>query len=737
MKIETYTQKPIDWSATHPQRPLETETTATPVLDYSIGMPNFDAPKLFSLFSNMRGNNKLMDYSIDEYIEAIQTKNPIIDLIRSGKNEAEIKALKNDNSSKIKAITGSFVAKEKGRSDNDFERLNGLICLDIDELPTGFDDYEQLKNALSDDEYIYLVHYSVSKKLCAFVKIDNSATLKENFDALQDYFIEKYNIILDKACTNASRLRFVSYDAEPLHNQNSKTFLIEKKEVVPVVLNSVSKVATKKKGSKQDQRADHPANVFNSRPTEALEVIKDELEALGYKTTIKGNETHFQRPNGSEKSIVAHINRGALLFKIFSSNSVLGSFESANAYQALKEITNKADNDLLSYLCNLGFGIYKENEAKGQDSKVDIFQNLENFLTYELPKLNLLNGQIETINGAINDYHFSNYRINSSKALGQKVAINDLEDVFNRMAYNNQYHPFTDFIKDLEDDTPSLEEFQKLVSCFECTEDQNVKEIYFKRWILGLFDMNYSHKMTKNVLMLSGKQNAGKTSVGSNILPPELKSYVKKEILNKNKITDSKVALCANLVTVFDECESIFKSADSMSLFKDITATYDIKERKPYGKFAEQMYRQALIMGTTNEDTYLNDYSGNTRFLTLELLSTDFEKLKTIDFYKAYRYLYDLHKAGETSNLTEDERALQSSLNKKREVEDELLEYINLYFEPCDTTLLIATQIQHDLKIITNNKYDNREIGKRLKALDIKKKVTNAGPKYYIRLKRS
>jgi hypothetical protein len=734
MKTETTTTA-IDWSATHPQRPLEDEQN--PAFDYSIGRPNFDAPVLFSLFENCQSKNKTSDYSIDDYIEAIKTKNPIIDLIRSGNSETERKTLKKENVSKIKAITAHFVAKDKGRKGEDFLRLNGLICIDIDKLPTGFSNYEELKNTLVDDDYIYLIHYSVSGNLCAFIKIENHHTTKANFEALQEYFGEKYSIELDSACTDNNRLRFVSYDEEPYSNQNSKTFIFEKKEVVPVVLNSVSKVATKKKGSKEDQRADHPANVFNSRPIEALEVIKEELEALGYKTTIQGNETHFQRPNGSEKSIVAHINRGALLLKIFSSNTVLGSFESANAYQALKEITKKADSDLLSYLSNLGFGIYKENEVKGQDSKVDIFQNLENFLLFERPRLNLLNGQIETFYGVINDYHFSNYRINSSKAIGQKVAVNDLEDVFNRMAYNNQYHPFKDYINDLEDETPSLDEFQKLVSCFECTEDQSVKEIYFKRWILGLFDMNYHHTMTKNVLMLSGVQNAGKTSVGSNILPPELKSYVKKEILSRTKITDSKIALCANLVTVFDECESIFKSSDSMSLFKDITATYDIKERRPHARFAEQMYRQSLIMGTTNDDTYLNDYSGNTRFLTLGLLSTDFDKLKTVDFRKAYKYLYYLHKAGETSNLTEDERALQSNLNKSREVEDELLEFINLYFEPCDTTLLIATQIQHELKIITNNKYDNREIGKRLKALDVKKKISNMGPKYYIRLKHS
>ena len=239
--------------------------------------------------------------------------------------------------------------------------------------------------------------------------------------------------------------------------------------------------------------------------------------------------------------------------------------------------------------------------------------------------------------------------------------------------------------------------------------------------MLGLFDLHILQRMTKNVLILSGSQNSGKTSFAKNILPEPLKQYGKVVEFNINKMVDAKVNLCSTLVAVFDEFEDILTKSKSLSDYKNLTSSYDIFERRPYRRNPEQMFRSAIIMATTNEKNILNDSTGNTRFLTIDVQAFDFKKYNSLDMLKVWRAIYDLHLQGQTSVLNEAERDLQANENINFESEDFVCGLIEKSFYQDEAGFVTSTEILIELDKATKQNISVKRIGQALRKMGIER----------------
>jgi len=125
--------------------------------------------------------------------------------------------------SQLKAVTfcGLF---EKGRKISNLVQYNKLIVIDIDNL--SYDELNRIKSVLVQDEYILAAWESPSSLgLKGLVKIDSTVeTHKDFFFSLSLYFLQQYNIELDKSGSDITRLCYISYDENIYVNYNSKTF---------------------------------------------------------------------------------------------------------------------------------------------------------------------------------------------------------------------------------------------------------------------------------------------------------------------------------------------------------------------------------------------------------------------------------------------------------------------------------------------------------------------------------
>lgn len=156
-----------------------------------------------------------------------------LDDIRLGKYKSEInncrnalikeknKELYKKNKSKLKAVSfcGLF---ENGRKLSNLSYYNNLIVIDIDEIVN----IEVVKDKLVKDRYVMALWDSPSSEgLKGLIKVDSKIeNHKDFFFSLSIYFLQEYNIELDKSGSDITRLCYVSWDENIYTNYESEIF---------------------------------------------------------------------------------------------------------------------------------------------------------------------------------------------------------------------------------------------------------------------------------------------------------------------------------------------------------------------------------------------------------------------------------------------------------------------------------------------------------------------------------
>jgi len=670
----------------------------------------------FSLFKNAKSTKKTKDIFISDYLELVSDP--------ARKEAAEkLRELPAGEYKKVKPlqpiITGSCVMDAVGRKKENIVFLNGLACVDFDDLPKGYS-WQELKEQLQNDPFTFIVSFSLSGKgLALFVKIPIENNFKEIYLSLKEYYDLMFGAKID-FLPDETRPRFIAYDPNPFHNPNSQIYtdtLQQQETTEPTQQQTNDNVL--------DSFSSDPAIAFNNSGLAGLEIVNEILTDLDYTITAgkKPAFYEYQRAGGSPKSIAAFYNSDAVKFTRFSSNTGLKK-EHYNLYEIYKELRNFDDYAAQKELAGLGFGTF--NEAQPMPSKgKETYSNTIDFLEPKNLRLNQLTGFVEIAGSPLNDTHTAQLITELSLRSGKNQSREILQTCIDVVSNKNQFHPFMEMIEELKKlpatDFTQATYLDKLNDCFASSTPRELRLIYLSRWMLGLFDLHVHQQMTKNVLILSGSQNSGKTSYAKNVLPGPLKHYAKTVEFNINKMVDAKVNLCSTLISVFDEFEDILTKSKSLSDFKNLTSSYDILERRPFRRNPEQMYRSSIIMATTNEQNILNDSTGNTRFLTIDVQGFDFKKYHTIDLNKVWRVIYDLHKAGETSVLTDSERALQVDENINFESEDFVIGLIEKSFYLDDGGFITTTDILIEIDKATKQNISIKRIGQALRKLGIEK----------------
>lgn len=601
----------------------------------------------------------------------------------------------------------------------------GLLCGDIDKIRANYNktptavlaDVCQLfpvmigTTSVRGDGIFFIMRYPVEN------------VLQEVFNAIE-YDLKTYLGYELDYLADEKRQRLDSYDPATYINWEAgiytDTLQEEKKEATPTTAPSDF--------AEFDKYSSDPAINFNNEIERAFEIINPLAEAKGFTVTKgKGKEPYiYHRPGGQPRSIVAMDNEVIIKYSVKSSTLIkeIGK-NKLNNVEFFKFLISSDDNHTTQKeLAKLGFGTFHEAQPMKPNAK-ESYSLMLDYLKNEGIKLNQLTGVIE-INGLpLTDYHLSKMLTELSLFSDKNQSKEILLSCIDVIANERQFHPFIEFVKELDKVEPTdfleADELDKFIDCFTSDTPKGLIRIYLIRWMLGLFDLHFLHRMTKNVLILSGAQNSGKTSFGKNTLPEILKSYGKVVEFNPNKMTDSKIALCSILVACFDEFEDILIKPKTLSEFKNLTSSYDIFERRPYRRNHEQMFRSSIIMATTNEKNILTDSTGNTRFLTIDVQAFDLNKYFTIDLLKLWRVVYDLHLLGETSVLNEVERALQSIENTNFESEDFVAGLVENIFKYDIDGFLTSTEIMIELEKNTKQSLSLKRIGSALRKMGIER----------------
>jgi putative DNA primase/helicase len=193
------------------------------------------------------------------------------------------------------------------------------------------------------------------------------------------------------------------------------------------------------------------------------------------------------------------------------------------------------------------------------------------------------------------------YNINATKKI---------EDGLSIVSVKNKFHPIKDYLKGLEwDGTPRLDTL--LIDYLGAENTPYVREVTRKTLIAAVTRVYEPGTKFDNMLMLVGPQGIGKSQL-INRLGGEWYSDTFGSLQNKEAMEQ----LLGVWLMELGELAGLKKA--EIETIKLFVAKQEDRFRAAYGQLTNSHPRQCIFIGTTNEDEFLQDPTGNRRFWPVE-----------------------------------------------------------------------------------------------------------------------
>lgn len=671
----------------------------------------------------METKKEIENTSIDVFLDRV--KNGFwkheVELIRNEKDETKRKALKKA----MPCVTISGVFSE--RKEMGLIKHSSFICIDID----GFNDKSQLIN----DQYTYCVINSISGGgLAVIVKIEPSKH-KESYIFLSEYYFNLFGIKVDEAPKNPASCRYVTFDTDLFINPKSKKskFKVEVKKKV----NTLALIIPKSDVS----------DLVNEVTQSVAEDYKDYLSlgfscAVGFgeegrsyfhklcmfsqkydSDVVDRNYTRFLK-GGNQGITVGTFyyylkNGGANLSKYQNDKKIneisLNKRLNISKAQSVQEIvsTTKLDEKQAKDLVD---EVYSRNDIdiRHTGGVENIINNVQNFI-YKQHKIrkNTITKKYEIDGEEMKEKHFNDLYLKSRMTFDDNAVTFDLCLRIIMSSATKEFNPIQDYIeKNSYRNTNG--NIQKIMDCI--ISETPMKKVWIKKWLLSIIAC-YEGFPVRSVLCLTGGQNTGKTEFFRRLMPAALRPYYAESNMDKGK--DDELLMCENLIVMDDEMGG--KSKQDEKRFKELTSKNFFSLRAPYAKANEHFKRLALLCGTTNEKAVINDPTGNTRILPIEVDSINHELYNEVNKDELFMELYRQYTLGVEWQLDKEEVKILMQISEEFETipfERELI--LRLFEVPEGTyaTEMTATEIKDWVETNTKQKILSiKKLGTELKKL--------------------
>ena len=308
-----------------------------------------------------------------------------------------------------------------------------------------------------------------------------------------------------------------------------------------------------------------------------------------------------------------------------------------------------------------------------------------NSFTYEIDvtKPLKLNGRI--LDGVIDDLIIREIRVYIATKYKIDYKKTDIADMLEVVAGEHSYNPLKDFLEECES------EYRQLVNQrdpFDILRYYlNIKDDEYNRIIIDLFFRGAIAKVFNPsikfdfVLDLTGRQGVGKTQFFEGL-------FTHKYFTTVETFTDKddKARMVRNWC-VFDDEMAASKKASFSELKKFITET-KLEFRPPYASSDRRLPKSFIIVRATNDHDYLNDLTGERRFLVAEAhKDTAYKGRKWTEkdrraFWGAMVVAW---KSNQSLTLTDEQEKLVNDIRSRYKFVDQIDEDVDRYLNPPST----------------------------------------------------
>ena len=304
-----------------------------------------------------------------------------------------------------------------------------------------------------------------------------------------------------------------------------------------------------------------------------------------------------------------------------------------------------------------------------------------NVFTYEIDVTRPMKLNGRTLSGAIDDLIIREIRAYIATKYKMDYKKPDIADILEVVAGEHSYNPLKDYLESCESEYKELvnqrDPFDILRHYLNIKDDEYnriIMDLFFRGAVAKVFDPTIKFDF---VLDLTGRQGVGKTQFFEGL-------FTHKYFTTVETFTDKddKARMVRNWC-VFDDEMVASKKASFSELKKFITET-KLEFRPPYASSDRRLPKSFIIVRATNDHDYLNDLTGERRFLVAEVhKDTAYKGRKWTEkdrraFWGAMVVAW---RANRVLNLTDEQEKLVNEVRSRYKFVDEIFEDVERYLE--------------------------------------------------------
>lgn len=637
--------------------------------------------------------------------------------------------------------TTTLSGKFKYRKDDKLMEHSGYLNIDLDDL----DNLNQVKRALEKDKYVVSCFQSTSGTgLRVIFKVDEGKH-RESFLGITQYLYERYDQISDPNGISPSKPYVVSFDPGlylnpdidevPVWNKFVKEKVFKRKDDFvhnagdfEMILKQITGRGVNICESYQDwlkvgmaiasQFGEAGRQYFHDVSVQSLKYVFKKADKQ-YDYCLKAHGT--KQANISSFYFLAKeagVNIASEQTRTIiraTKNGKRAGLSKDKIIEGLKTTHNITNAD------NLVEGVF-ENDVIQEGEEDSILTQLEMFISdnYNL-RMNDVTGFLEQ-NKIILSQSDLNTVFISAKKLIPKLDYQLMMRLL-KSDFIEKYNPFFEFFgsdgtptmlpaipvdRQPGIETPLIEQISRSI-----VNDNPAYTLYFTRkWIVSI--ISAMHKVHSPLVhCLLGAQLTGKTEFYRRLLPPELNPYYAESKLDKGK--DDEILMTQYILIMDDELGG--KSKQDAQKLKNITSVQYYYLRRPYADHNEKILRLAVLCGTSNYLTVMNDPTGNRRIIPIEVTDINKDLYNSVDKKQLFMEAYNLYRAGFDWRINRSDMEFLNQDKHKYEMVIKERELIDKYFMPGELDWLSTTEILVEIEILTRQKLNINVIGRELKEL--------------------